>query len=202
MIGIPITAGKPAAAADTQEPVSEAAAEPETGNEELPTHLLVRFDIDKLDALGGAYGLSAGRLLGAAVPSELMEMMIISDGDSAATLRGQEQVYLIDISASGSSPETLRDRILPLIQQNGELMKYTAQPPVVLCSDTSAEPLVISGVVRNGQISGAGGLCASGMVSAWKEKKPKGSFCMHCGTKLPEGVAFCPRCGTKVLQNR
>ncbi len=204
VIGIPITAGKPVAAADTQEPepVSETAAVPETGSEELPTHLLVRFDIDKLDALGGAYGLSAGRLLGAAVPSELMEMMIISDGDSMAALRGQEQVYLIDISASGSSPETLKDRILPLIQQNGELMKYTAQPPVVLCSDTSAEPLVISGVVRNGQISGAGGLCASGMVSAWKEKKPKGSFCMHCGTKLPEGVAFCPRCGTKVLQNR
>jgi len=178
------------------------AAAPVTDDDELPTHLLVRFDIDKLNTLGGAYGLSAGRLLGAAVPSDLMEMMIISDGDSMAALRGQEQVYLIDISASGASPEILRDRILPLIQQNGELMKYTAQPPVQMCSDTGTEPLVICGVVRNGQISGAGGLCASGMVSAWKGKKPKGSFCMHCGTKLPEGVAFCPRCGTKVFQNR
>lgn len=200
VIGIPIVSEKPAAATAAGKPdqASVTAKEIEQEDNDLPTHLLVRFDIDKLNALGGAYGFSAGKLLGSAVPEALMEMMIISDGDSAATLSGTEQVYLIDISASGSSPEILRDRIMPLIQQNGELMKYTAQPPVQLCHDTAAEPLVICGVVRKAQISGAGGLCASGLTNAWKDNKSKNNFCMNCGAKLPENADLCPQCGTKV----
>ena len=168
VIGVPVMAEKPDAITDNTNRIIE---EVEPDDENLPAHLLIRFDIEKLKELGGAYGYSAGRLLGAAIPDTLMEMMIISDGDSRATLSGEEQVYLIDISASGSSPEKLRDEIMPLIQQNDELIKYTAQPPAELCRDTSAEPLVISGVVRKGQIAGAGGLCASGLISAWKEAK-------------------------------
>lgn len=200
VIGIPVAAEKPAAPADTEKPeqANETAAETEEDDENLPSHLLVRFDIHKLNATGGAYGFSAGKLLGAAVPETLMERMIISDGDSMSALSGEEQVYLIDISASGSSPETLRDKIMPLIQQNEELMKYTVQPPVQLCFDTAAEPLVICGVVRNAQIIGAGGLCASGLTSAWKENKPRNNFCMNCGTKLPENATLCSQCGTKI----
>ena len=200
VIGIPIVSEKPATstAAGKPDQASVTAKETEQEDNDLPTHLLVRFDIDKLNALGGAYGFSAGKLLGSAVPEALMEMMIISDGDSAATLSGAEQVYLIDISASGSSPEILRDRIMPLIQQNEELMKYTAQPPVQLCHDTATEPLVICGVVRKSQISGAGGLCASGLTNAWKDNKSKNNFCMNCGAKLPENADSCPQCGNKV----
>ncbi len=128
--------------------------------------LLVRFSIDKLNELSGSYGFQSGKLIGRAVPPELLEGMIISDGDSAATLAGREYVCVVSIASEDSS--LLRNKIEPLILASEEIKACGVHPLTQIVSSTQ-EPLVVDGVVRGGKIVGAGGWCASGFMNAWKE---------------------------------
>lgn len=132
-----------------------------------PGVLLVRFSIEKLNALSGSYGFQSGKLIGQAVPPSLLEGMTISDGDSAATLRGSEYVCIVSISAL-SGRAALKERIEPLILASEEIKAYGSYPLTQVVSSTS-EPLVVDGIVTNGKIEGPGGWCASGFMSAWKE---------------------------------
>lgn len=132
----------------------------------VPGVLLVRFSIDRLNELSGPYGFQSGRLIGRAVPAALLEGMVVSDGDSAATLAGREYVCIVSIASSDSS--VLKERIEPLILASGEIRACGAVPLTQLVSSTG-EPLVMDGVVRNGAIEGPGGWCANGLASAWKE---------------------------------
>lgn len=135
-----------------------------------PGVLLVRFSIDMLNELSGSYGFQSGRLIGRAVPAALLEGMTISDGDSAATLRGSEYVCMVSIAAGDI--DTLRGTILPLIMGDAEIRKYGA-PPVATVVTVSNESLVIDGRVQGGRIIGQGGWCASGFMAAWKEAAEK-----------------------------
>lgn len=128
--------------------------------------LLVRFSIDKLNELSGSYGFQSGKLIGRAVPPELLEGTIISDGDSAATLAGKEYVCVVSIASEDSS--LLRDKIEPLILASEEIRTCGAYPLTQIVPNTR-EPLVVDGVVRGDKIVGAGGWCASGFMNAWKE---------------------------------
>lgn len=130
-----------------------------------PGVLLVRFSIEKLNGLGGSYGFQSGRLIGRAVPAPLLEGMAISDGDSAATLSGQEYVCIVAISAPDGA--ALR-KIEPLILASEEIRACGAAPLTQVTAATR-EPLVQDGVVRGGRIEGPGGWCASGLEGAWKE---------------------------------
>lgn len=132
-----------------------------------PGVLLVRFSIDKLNELSGSYGFQSGRLIGKAVPAELLEGMIIKDGDSAATLSGQEYVCMVGISTLTNRAD-LKDKIEPLIVASEEIQAYGSYPLTQIVTNTN-EPLVMDGIVRNGKIEGAGGWCASGMMSGWQE---------------------------------
>lgn len=150
---------RPTPGANAPAPVS--AAREETG----PGTLLVRFEIDKLG--GGAYGYESGKLIGEAVPAELLEGMIISDGDSAATLRGSEYVCIVGI-ATLTKRGVLKDEIEPRIRASEAIRAAAASPLTQLSSGTTiSEPLVVDGVVRNGRIEGSGGFCASGFMAAW-----------------------------------
>ena len=135
-----------------------------------PGVLLVRFSIDKLNELSGSYGFQSGRLIGQAVPAALLEGMTIRDGDSAATLAGREYVCLVSIASDDIS--VLKQKIEPLLQASEEIRENGALPVTQVVGSTR-EPLVVDGVVRNGRIEGAGGWCASGMMSAWKEAAKK-----------------------------
>ena len=135
-------------------------------NKKIPGVLLVRFSIDKLNDLSGSYGYQSGKLIGMAVPADLLEGMTISDGDSAATLSGQEYVCLVSIASDDIS--VLRNKIEPLIRKSTGIIENGANPVTQIVSSTG-EPLVIDGVVRNGKIVGSGGWCANGFMAAWKE---------------------------------
>lgn len=131
-----------------------------------PGVLLVRYNIDKLNELGGSYGFQSGKLIAQAVPANLMEGMSISDGDSAATLAGRE--YVCVVSIAHNDIDFLRNRIEPLIRASKEIQENGADPVVQVVSSTR-EPLVLDGVVSSGKIVGGGGWCASGFMQAWKE---------------------------------
>ncbi len=132
----------------------------------VPGVLLVRFSIDKLNGLSGSYGFQSGRLIGQAVPAALLEGMIISDGDSAATLAGREYVCVVSIASNNIS--VLTHKIEPLLRANKEILENGADPVTQVVGSTK-EPLVMDGIVRNGRIEGNGGWCANGFISAWKE---------------------------------
>lgn len=131
-----------------------------------PGVLLVRFSIEKLNNLSGSYGYQSGYLIGKAVPPQLLQGMTISDGDSAGTLAGSEYVCVVSISSIDGS--ILRDKIQPLIISSPEICSNGAFPLTQVVS-SSREPLVMNGVVRGDSIEGAGGWCANGMMTAWKE---------------------------------
>ena len=130
--------------------------------------LLVRFSIDSLNKLSGSYGFQSGKLIGQVVPPSLLEGMTISDGDSAATLRGSEYVCIVSISTVSNS-SILKERIEPLILASEDI-KACGAPPLTQTASSINEPLVVDGIVRNGKIEGPGGWCASGFMSAWKEQ--------------------------------
>lgn len=130
-----------------------------------PGVLLVRFSIEKLTKKSGIYGYASGELIGKAVPASLLEGMAISDGDSAATLFGQENVCIVSIASPDS--RILKEKIEPLILASEEIKACGATTLTQICADTR-EPLVVDGVVRNGRIVGNGGWCASGFMDAWK----------------------------------
>lgn len=135
-------------------------------NRKTPGILLVRFSIDRLNELSGSYGYQSGRLIGQAVPAELLEGMLISDGDSAATLAGREYVCIVSIASEDVS--ILKQKIEPLLISNDEIRQNGVDPVTQVVTDTR-EPLVADGIVRNGRIEGSGGWCAKGFMSAWDE---------------------------------
>lgn len=151
----------------SQQPVSAPAPVPAAAVQRTaPGILLVRFSIDRLNELSGPYGFQSGRLIGRAVPASLLEGMVVSDGDSAATLAGREYVCIVAIASGDSS--ILKEKIEPLILASGEIRACGAIPLTQLVGSTS-EPLVMDGVIRNGAIEGPGGWCANGLASVWKE---------------------------------
>lgn len=157
---------------------SNAAAGYSVQNRKNPGVLLVRFSIDKLNDLSGSYGFQSGKLIGRAVPAALLEGMTISDGDSAATIAGQEYVCVVSIASDDIS--ILTQKIEPLLQASQEIRESGASPITQIVSSTR-EPLVPDGVVRNGRVEGAGGWCAEGLMSAWKEAAEAGSASQAMG---------------------
>ncbi|MFV0400027.1 MAG: hypothetical protein ACK5LX_05330 [Oscillospiraceae bacterium] len=158
-------------AAQPQPWTAQPAPVPAVSQVKGPGVLLVRFSIDALNKCSGSYGFQSGKLIGQAVPSSLLEGMTISDGDSAATLGGREYVCVVSISTL-SNRSMLKEKIEPLILANEEIRACGAIPLTQIVGSTS-EPLVVDGVVRNGDIQGPGGWCASGFMSAWKEQQEK-----------------------------
>jgi len=111
--------------------------------------LLVRFDIEKCND-EGSYGFRCCRLLLDAVDPEELEATILFYGDSDKTLAGLENVFIIAIASQNE--DRLKNSIRPLLLKNAALMDHCAEPPVELKS-SSAEPLIMCGVVKNGLLA-------------------------------------------------
>ncbi len=128
--------------------------------------LLVYLDIDRLG--GGSYGLVAGQAVARVLSAAEMEGIAISSGDSAATLAGSANEYVI-----GLSGETSRlDRIEAMLRSDtslGELLSRTG-----ICRGNSNEPLVADGMVREGELINPPGhstsFCAAGFKDVWKKE--------------------------------
>ena len=130
-----------------------------------PDLLLIYLDIDRLDS--SVYGFAAGQALARVLSAEDMEGVAISSGDSAATLAGSANEYVIGLSGDASR----LDRIEAMLCSDTALEKLLS--PAGICRGGSGEPLVADGVVRNGELIHPAGqstsFCAAGLNEVWKK---------------------------------
>ena len=127
--------------------------------------LLVYLDIDKLDS--GVYGLAAGQAVAKAVPASMLEGMILSSGDSNATLRGSANEYVIGIRGRASALREAEARL----RSSGELTALLSASGI---RRGAGEPLVVDGTVQNGELVNPPGhstsFCGAGFKDAWKKQ--------------------------------
>ena len=128
--------------------------------------LLIYLDIDRLG--GGFYGLAAGQAVARAISAADLEGIAVSSGDSAATLAGSANEYVIGLSGEASR----LDRIEAALRSDaalGDLLSHTG-----ICRSRSDEPLVADGVVRDGVLVDPPGhgssFCANGFRGIWQKR--------------------------------
>ena len=126
--------------------------------------LTVYLDIDKLDS--GVYGLAAGQALGRALPASELEGIAVFSGDSAATLNGSANEYVIGFSGDGS----ILDRIETLLRADKSLTGLLSGSGIR--RGKTRESLAADGTVQNGQLVPPSGrslsFCATGFNEVWK----------------------------------
>lgn len=136
--------------------------------------LMVYLDIDKLDS--GVYSHAAGKVLGSALSASELEGVAVSSGDSAATLNGSANEYVVCFVGDGARLE----RIEAQLQENITLTRLFSDKGIrrsnrMIDSGVAEEPLVADGIVRNGELIAPAGhslsFCAAGFNDAWKETK-------------------------------
>ena len=136
--------------------------------------LMVYLDIDKLDS--GVYSHAAGKVLGSALSASELEGVAVSSGDSAATLNGSANEYVVCFVGYGARLE----RIEAQLQENITLTRLFSDKGIrhsnrMIDSGVAEEPLVADGIVRNGELIAPAGhslsFCAAGFNDAWKETK-------------------------------
>lgn len=129
--------------------------------------LLVYLDIDRLG--GGFYGLAAGQAVARALSADEMEGIAISSGDSAATLAGSANEYVIGLSGEASH----LDRIEARLRSDAALGELLSRPGIR--RSNANEPLVADGMVREGELINPPGhgtsFCAAGFKDIWKKQK-------------------------------
>jgi len=129
--------------------------------------LMVYLDIDKLDS--GVYGRAAGKALGRVLPASELEGIAVFSGDSAATLNGSANEYVVAFAGDGSR----LDRIEALLRADKTLAGLLSSAGI--CRGGSQQPLVADGTVRNGELAAPAGhsfsFCAAGFNDAWKGEK-------------------------------
>lgn len=90
-------------------------------------------------------------------------------GDSAATLNGSANEYVVAFTGNGSQ----LDRIEALLRADRTLSGFLSASGI--CRGGSQEPLVADGTVRNGELTAPAGhslsFCATGFSDAWKGEK-------------------------------
>lgn len=107
--------------------------------------LYVRFDIAKVDS--GGYGGACYRILFRAIPLRRLLGVTLYEGDSAATLNGREDVFVIGLYA----PEPQLELIRQSMSKSVEFKAVCAKDPLQLKNEnlrTRTEPLVEDGVMR------------------------------------------------------
>ncbi|MBO7649870.1 MAG: hypothetical protein K6F26_06560 [Lachnospiraceae bacterium] len=124
--------------------------------------LLIRFSIEKLNELPGPYEFQKGYLVGKAVPARLLNGMVIMEGDSPKTYRGEE--YVTEIAIIGEQ-EILKKEIEPRILLNENISQRKAEPLVQLPGEVSGR-LHVVGMIQDGEIEEKS-WCSKGFKYAW-----------------------------------
>ena len=129
--------------------------------------LLVYLDIDQLG--DGFYGLAAGQAVARVLSATEMEGIAISSGDSAATLTGSANEYVIGLSGEPAKLDGIETRLRSDIAL-ADLLSRTD-----IRRGNSNEPLVADGVVREGELINPPGhgasYCAAGFKDVWKKQR-------------------------------
>jgi hypothetical protein len=110
----------------------------------------VRFDIAKVGS--GYYVSECWKIFWEAVPAAKIKNSQLSEGDTRATLNGEENVYCIALQNSEASTlASVKDSLLA----SKRFLKVAAMPSFVGEGQLADEPLVRAGFVEcNGTISG------------------------------------------------
>lgn len=116
-----------------------------TGGQLGRCFLYIRFDIDKIDS--GAYGAACYQVLFRAVPLRRLLGVMFYAGDSAATLGGRENVFVVGLYAPVPQLELIQQSMSKSI----EFKNVCARDPLRLSDEdlwTRSEPLMDDGVMR------------------------------------------------------
>jgi hypothetical protein len=105
----------------------------------FPT-LEIRFDISKIDS--AAYGIEAWKIFWQAIDIQKLPISLLFEGDTMATLKGDENVFCIAIQ--NMDPGVL-DAVRDALLASADFLKVCA--PRALSKGFSGEPLVSSGRV-------------------------------------------------------
>jgi len=130
----------------------------------MPT-IGVRFDIEK--AGGGAYGFTCWKVFWQAINPEEIGVASLYEGDTAATLNGRENVFLIVIQTSGGSAIP---RIKAALIRSEAFQRVCANPMFVEGSACEGEPLPNAGRLdAKGNLLGDAGLSRSALGAVKRE---------------------------------
>jgi hypothetical protein len=132
----------------------------------FPT-LGIRFDVGKIESAN--YGFECWKVLWKAVGLQSVRGVLFSEGDTMATLNGDENVFCI-------AAQVLDSVTLPAIkaalESNPEFRKVSASPAFVEASSVLHEPLVDTGRVDLlGEFIGSGGARAALTAVQGNDKK-------------------------------
>ncbi|MDR1764940.1 MAG: hypothetical protein LBR77_02350 [Lachnospiraceae bacterium] len=108
--------------------------------------LYVRYDIDKVEEKysTGAYGFACYKATFKMAPVQALEQCEVFMGDSAATLRGAENVCIIGLK-NPAYPDRLA-QVKEALERDGEFKAVAASNPLQLMANGGSEPLVSDGV--------------------------------------------------------
>ena len=131
----------------------------------MPT-IGVRFDIEK--AGGGYYGFACWKIVWQAINPEEIGVASLYEGDTAATLNGQENVFCIGIQSLDSGAIV---KIKSALSQSEAFKRVCASPMFVEGSSCAAEPLSEAGRIdAGGNLVGDAGASRSALGAAKKER--------------------------------
>lgn len=129
----------------------------------MSDELGIRFDIDNLG--GGAYGLASWQVIWRAVEPATIGPATLREGDTMATLSGQEEVFCVAVNTSHpGGVEALR----AALEASPAFQRVAATPPFADPTTLASEPLVDAGRVdAAGNVEGMWAL--AGLTAAQEE---------------------------------
>jgi len=131
----------------------------------MPT-IGVRFDIDK--AGGGYYGFACWKIFWQAITPEEIGVASLYEGDTAATLNGQERVFCIAVQSLDSGAI---GKVKAALNRNEAFKEVDATPMFVEGSSCAAEPLPDAGTIdAEGNLVGDAGASRSALGAVKKER--------------------------------
>lgn len=105
----------------------------------------VRFDIDKVDS--GAYGFECWKVFWGAVDPATLSGSLLYEGDTAATLDGRENVYVIAVQKGDLG---VLQQVRANLEQSLQFFEIAASPAFVDEGELSDEPLPQTGRIEAG----------------------------------------------------
>lgn len=158
--------------------------------------LNARFDIDKSE--GAAYGYRCWRAFWESIDLDQLEGCDLYDGDSQATLAGDERVFLIRVEGPRTALQRVRESL-----QASPAYQAMAAAPLFSNGDAADAPLVRVGRCSGGEVHFSGDQWAEGALNEHRQRRPEAplasqdsdsSYVTNCLACSGTGRAECSRC--------
>ncbi len=147
----------------------------------IPT-LGIRFDIDKLES--GAYGMAAWEIFWRAVDIDSLKGdTLLFEGNTAATIKSQENVYCIVVQSITADLRAVRSAL----EQSAGFRSVTASPPFVEAADVLEEPLLEAGRIDSeGNLVGKKAYNARPALGTIRKERQGGLQASQLSATVPE----------------